>query len=125
MFNNTYDSTIKRSALCVSKCIQCGFNSTIVRLKETLDASRHHRNEKFQFYDSTIKSSCSANTRALCIGFNSTIVRLKEKNSSFTSSSEIRFNSTIVRLKAPLTTSIRLKRSSFQFYDSTIKSLSG
>ena len=50
-----YDSPIKRlHRACVFAQLR-RFNSMIVRLKETLDPSRHHRNEKFQFYDSPIK----------------------------------------------------------------------
>ena len=49
-----YDSPIKRKSTTVLTFAQRGFNSTIVRLKDTRIASAKG-NSAFQFYDSAIK----------------------------------------------------------------------
>ncbi len=96
-----YDSTIKRPTPKMWDYILHYFNSTIVRLKEI------RKDEVLE----------------LLHNFNSTIVRLKEVESDKQQLTIKDFNSTIVRLKVYEFCTWIECQSVFQFYDSTIKSI--
>ena len=76
------------------------FNSTMVRLKDSIRQSRVSRVDVFQFHNGSIKrENCIAYIKNLKAGFNSTMVRLKAIPVAEPNPKTVCFNSTMVRLK--------------------------
>ena len=119
-FNSTI-VRLKESLRIDPVCLERNFNSTIVRLKALIAYASYLLPTSFQFYDSTIKSCATCRCASTGRNFNSTIVRLKARVQDSVTIPGTHFNSTIVRLKACSRLTLPRGISPFQFYDSTIK----